>query len=113
MDNKAKEPYKNHQVVPVPTLVGEPWSIWIGGEKITNNVAKHLYCLVHCTAAHEYWKKKGKIQEANQINWELLGTAFTEMSIPRRILTRFCSNAKKIGANLSAVVEIPTFVSSI
>jgi len=80
MDNKAKEPYKNHQVVPVPTLVGEPWSIWIGGEKITNNVAKHLYCLVHCTAAHEYWKKKGKIQEANQINWELLGTAFTEMS---------------------------------
>ncbi len=37
----------------------------------------------------------------------------TEMSIPRRSLTRYCSNAKKIGANLSPVVEIPTFVSFI
>ena len=71
MDNKAKQALQNHQVVQDPTLAGEPWSIWIGEEKITNNVAKHLYDHVHCTAAYEYWRKKWKIQEANQINWEI------------------------------------------
>jgi hypothetical protein len=36
-----------------------------------------------------------------------------EMSIPRRSLTRYCSNAKQIDADLSAVVENPKFSSSI
>jgi hypothetical protein len=35
------------------------------------------------------------------------------MSIPRRSLTRYCSNAKQIDADLSAVVENPKFSSSI
>jgi hypothetical protein len=36
-----------------------------------------------------------------------------EMSIPRRSLTRYCSNAKQIDADLSTVVENPKFSSSI
>jgi hypothetical protein len=64
----------------------EPWSIWYGGEKITNTLHSTIYSLVHSAEAKQYWLQKKHLTQdtLDLVHWDALHQAFCESTQSRR-----------------------------
>ncbi len=71
------------------TIEGEPWSIWMNGLKIINDMEERIYASVHTKLMVEYWIKKQKfpLHHASDIHWEALGLAMKTSTLKSRIFS--------------------------
>jgi hypothetical protein len=59
MDSRAKEHLSVARSLPRHFDVkGEPWQLWIEGRKITLDIAKQIYSVVHNQDGLQYWLTK-------------------------------------------------------
>jgi hypothetical protein len=66
------------------SVKGEPWQLWAAGRKLTSQLPKSIYSLVHDQEANLYWSAKKDVNKESLplIDREAIGTAMQE--IPRK-----------------------------
>jgi hypothetical protein len=62
MDLGAKQHLDVARTVPRHFLVkGEPWQLWVGGRKLTSNLASQIYSAHHSSDGISYWQTKPEV----------------------------------------------------
>jgi hypothetical protein len=69
------------------TIVTEPWSLWMNGKKLIQDLPTTVYDIVHSDEAREHWKAKKNISTdvINAINWDSIDTAMKETKRNRKV----------------------------
>jgi hypothetical protein len=67
-------------------IFGEPWALWIGKRKVSNNVHEAVTNHVSGTKAMEYWKEKGRFKSGKpeDIDWDIVQATMKAQSRNRR-----------------------------
>ena len=66
---------------------GEPWQLWVNGQKVKAAIFPTIYSHVHNRDGERYWAEKGQQELAtiSNIEWPLIGTAMRSIPRPRRV----------------------------
>ena len=89
MDEKAKalwhEKSKGTEVRSYQ-IFGEPWALWIGKRKISNNISEEIVNHVAGEQAMEYWSRKNRFQggSPDDIDWDIVQATMKAQSRNRR-----------------------------
>ncbi len=59
------------------SVPGEPWQLWVKGNKVTNDITTHVYTLVHDEEGAAYWETKKEVKTGATllIDWMAIGAA--------------------------------------
>ena len=62
------------------------WTVKINGEEVLSQTVTRIREHCTATAAHAYWKKKGRLgtAESGDVDWDVLGTAMQEQDTDKR-----------------------------
>jgi hypothetical protein len=62
------------------TILGEPWSIWVGGKKIVKDIAETLYEIAHVESVKQYWISKDRVttDSFSEIHWDAMKKAMLQ-----------------------------------
>jgi hypothetical protein len=68
------------------TILGEPWSIWVGGKKIVKDITETLYEIAHVESVKQYWISKDRVtaDSFSEINWDTMKKAMLQSPRSRR-----------------------------
>jgi hypothetical protein len=68
-------------------IPGEPWQLWVNGQKVKAAIFSTIYSHVHNGDGELYWAEKGQQELAtiSNIEWPLIGTAMRSIPRPRRV----------------------------
>ncbi len=63
-------------------LMNEPWSLWIGGNKIIRSLSSTMYKFLHTEESKQYWLAKERLPASvvQDNNWEAIGQAICNIS---------------------------------
>jgi len=66
---------------------GEPWQLWIGGRKITSDIAKQIYSAVHNQNGLQYWLTKPDVSQevVEAVDWKAVGRSMKSVPRGRRV----------------------------
>ena len=105
MDDGAKEHWhrcKDQRSVP-PYVHGEPWPLWVAGNKVTKDVAITISDHIEGNELREYWESKERFGtgSADDIHWEAVGKAMSAVGRTRRQwvvkhASGFCATGKML-----------------
>ncbi len=88
MDEMAKMHLRTAQQSPRHFFtINEPWSVWVDNYKLTSELDKVLYELVHAPLARSYWANKQQIDEEviQDVNWPAIGKAADSSPLSKHI----------------------------
>ncbi len=88
MDKRAKQHIGVARRSPRHYLVEyKPWSLWLHGTKIIQDLSTTVYDLIHADLAKEYWKIKDNTtrEVIDSVNWDAISIAMKETKRSRRV----------------------------
>ena len=89
MDYRAKVHWSNTQSIPHSRksfdISGEPWSVWLGNEKLSTNLREAVLTHIHGQEALQWWTTKQRIlaTEAANIDWPAIKSAMKNSPLSR------------------------------
>jgi hypothetical protein len=79
---------------------GEPWQLWVGGRKLTSNLASQIYSALHSADGISYWQTKPEVTPdvVNTVDWAPIRGTMKGVSRARRVfVTKHLSGMCGIG----------------
>ncbi len=68
------------------TILGESWSLWVGGKKIVKDIAETIYEITHVESVKQYWLSKDRVtsESFSEIHWDAMKKAMLQSPRSRR-----------------------------
>jgi hypothetical protein len=82
------------------SVKGEPWQLWVGGKKLTSNLASQIYSALHSLDGISYWQTKPEVTPdvVNTVDWVAIGHTMKGVSRGRRVfVTKHMSGMCGVG----------------
>jgi hypothetical protein len=88
MDKKAKLHLSMARFSPRHfSIEGEPWQLWVKGEKVTQDIQTVIYQAIHEEESKKYWGAKDNIEPSSlkEVDWTAIGKAMRNLPRARRV----------------------------
>jgi hypothetical protein len=88
MDLLAKDRLARQTLVVTPpdnTITDEPWQLWLGNTKVSNNLTKQLYTHVSKPTVKKYWAKRLPDDTFEEVDWKATGYASRNLPQGHRV----------------------------
>ena len=91
-------------IKPIYAFSGEPWSIWIAGRKLCQDIKAQVYEAVHAPKIKQYWtgRKRPRMSsdQYDTIDWKATHKAMKATKLSRRIwITKHTTGVCSVGRN--------------